>query len=295
MSGWCAPGCCFRRCSGSRRGVVYWLWAWADHLEDYSIWRSTLSLAKLSTVQSNILACECGVWNRRVGQVLSQPAKAEGQPQFQNGVEAGRLAASSVEVPVQDKLSSLALLLPTSLGVWWEMSQRVLHQTRLIYQVPRPSSLSFFFFSFFFITIIFLGPPPPSPPAPSPHLQVDPHGFFLEIQEQFLNSGLHKCIETKALGKASPSCFDMRLLQDDSTSLISSEKRRRKQSVISSPWLWISFFSVISDTRIYLVLALILKTEINRHFIYLYIYIYIQIQVLLHRRHSLFPLERPIG
>ena len=129
---------------------------------------------------------------------------------------------------------------------------------------------SFFFFSFFFITIIFLGPPPPSLPAPSSPLHVDLHGFFPEIQEQVLNSGLHKCIETKVLGKAIPSCFDMRLLQDDSTSLISSEKRRRKQSVISSPWLWISFFSVISDTRIYLVLALILKTEINRHFIYIF-------------------------
>jgi hypothetical protein len=77
------------------------------------------------------------------------------------------------------------------------------------------------------------------------------------------------------LEKTSPSCFDMRLLQDDSTSIISSEKRRRKHSVISSPWLWIYFFSVISDTRIYLVLALILKTRINRHYLYIYIHIYL--------------------
>lgn len=239
-------------------------------LEDYGIWRSTLSIAKLSPVRSNIFACECGIWNRRNGQVLSQPAIAERQPHFRNGVDAGRLAASSNEVPVLNKSSSLNILLPTRLGVWREASQRVLRRTRLIYHVPQPSSFSFFFFAFF-ITIIFLGPVPLSPPAPSP-LHVDPHGvfFFSEIQEQVLTSGLHKCLETKALGKASPSCFELRLLQEDNNSLISSEKRRRKQTVISCPWLWISLFSVISDTRIYLVLALILKTEINRHYIYIH-------------------------
>jgi len=107
-------------------------------LKGYNIWRSTLSIAKLSIVRSNIFACECGAWNHLVGQVLSQPANAEGQPQFRNGVDAGRLALSSIEVPVLDKSSLLALPLPTRLGVRWEASQRVLHWTRLIYQVPQP-------------------------------------------------------------------------------------------------------------------------------------------------------------
>jgi len=86
-------------------------------LEGYFIWRSTLSIAQLSTDRNKIFACECGVWNRRVGQVLSQPAKAVGQPQFRNGVDAGRLATSFIEVPVIDKSSSLALHLPTRLDV----------------------------------------------------------------------------------------------------------------------------------------------------------------------------------
>jgi len=89
------------------------------------------------------IRCECGVRNRRVGQDLSQPANVMGQPQFRNGVEAGRLAASSIEVPVLDKSSSLALLLPTILGVCGEASQQVLRRNRLIYQVPQLSS-SFF-------------------------------------------------------------------------------------------------------------------------------------------------------
>ena len=54
-----------------------------------------------------------------LGRVLPQPAQAEGQPQFRNGVGAGRLAASSIELPELDKSRSLILDLPRSLGVWW--------------------------------------------------------------------------------------------------------------------------------------------------------------------------------
>ena len=104
--------------------------------------------------------------------------------------------------------------------------------------------------------------------------QVDPHGFP-ESQGQVLKSGLYRCIETKALCKTSSSCFGMRSLQDDSTSVTSTGKRRLKQSVISSrcceqylspQWSVISTGCSQWSWKLKLI-----------YIVYIYIYIYTQI------------------
>jgi len=65
-------GCGLERTTWMFRGLQHMAFYWCGllavglsgplgGLEGYSMWRSTLSIAKLSLVRSNIFACECGV------------------------------------------------------------------------------------------------------------------------------------------------------------------------------------------------------------------------------------------